>query len=45
MDRSATFVQPRYAKMLNTKALREAMGDGPKEPILLADGEKIKPPK
>ncbi|KAL9715576.1 hypothetical protein Ac2012v2_000017 [Leucoagaricus gongylophorus] len=38
---SATFVQPRYAKLLNAKQLREAMGDVPKEePIPLADREK-----
>ena len=37
---SATFVQPRYAKLLNAKQLREAMGDVPKkEPIPLADRE------
>lgn len=36
------FVQPRYAKMLNTKALREALGEAPREPLLLADGVKLK---
>lgn len=41
---SATFVQPRYAKLLSSKALRDAMGEAPKdEPVLLADGQKIKP--
>jgi len=41
---SATFVQPRYAKLLNAKQLREAMGDVPQEKsILLADGQEVKP--
>lgn len=46
VEADATFVQPRYAKLLNTKQLREAIGEPPKgEPILLADGEKLKAPK
>ncbi|KAF9445887.1 Thioesterase/thiol ester dehydrase-isomerase [Macrolepiota fuliginosa MF-IS2] len=44
VEAEATFVQPRYAKLLNSKALRDAMGEAPKdEPILLADGQQIKP--
>lgn len=39
---SAMFVQPRYAKMLNTKAIKEVFGQPPEEPLLLADGEKLK---
>jgi len=40
---SATFVQPRYAKLLNGKQLREVMGDVPKEKsILLAEREEVK---
>jgi hypothetical protein len=35
------FVQPRYAKMLNTKVLKEALGEAPQRPLLLADGEKL----
>jgi len=41
---SATFVQPRFAKLLNTEAVKQAMGEPPKsrDPVLLADGEKIR---
>ncbi|KAG5719288.1 UPF0644 protein PB2B4.06 [Termitomyces sp. T112] len=47
VEASATFVQPRYAKLLNTEALKKAMGEPPHShtPIHLADGEKIRPPK
>lgn len=40
---SAIFVQPRYAKLLNTQQLRQAMGEPPKsnDPVHLADGEKL----
>ncbi|KAG6884851.1 hypothetical protein C0993_007784 [Termitomyces sp. T159_Od127] len=39
--------QPRYAKLLNSEALKHAMGEPPHShsPIHLADGEKIRPPK
>lgn len=42
VDASATFVQPRYAKLLNTGLLRMAMGEQPNsdDPVLLADGTK-----
>lgn len=41
---SAIFVQPRYAKLLNAKQLRKAMGDVPQEKsILLADGQEATP--
>lgn len=40
-----TFVQPRYAKLLNTSAVRDALGEPPKgEPVLLADGQTAVPP-
>ncbi|KAF8639387.1 hypothetical protein AX17_001543 [Amanita inopinata Kibby_2008] len=44
VEASATFVQPRYAKLLNSGVIKQAMGEPPKshEPILLADGEKLK---
>ncbi|KAG6830277.1 hypothetical protein H0H92_001543 [Tricholoma furcatifolium] len=47
VEASATFVQPRYAKVLNTQALKQAMGEPPKShaPVHLADGEKIRPSK
>ncbi|TFK33789.1 HotDog domain-containing protein [Crucibulum laeve] len=43
VEATATFVQPRYAKLLQTAQLRQAMGEAPKsdEPVLLADGENI----
>ncbi|KAG6856803.1 hypothetical protein H0H87_000500 [Tephrocybe sp. NHM501043] len=46
VEASATFVQPRYAKLLNTEALKQAMGEPPKShaPVHLADGQ-IRPPK
>ncbi|XP_006456336.1 hypothetical protein AGABI2DRAFT_195498 [Agaricus bisporus var. bisporus H97] len=42
VEADAMFVQPRYAKMLNTKAIKEVFGQPPEEPLLLADGEKLK---
>ncbi|KAF5377005.1 hypothetical protein D9615_007322 [Tricholomella constricta] len=41
VEASATFVQPRYAKLLNTEALKQAMGEPPKShaPVHLADGQ------
>lgn len=44
VEATATFVQPRYAKLLNSQHLRQAMGEPPKsdQPVHLADGEKIK---
>ncbi|KAF8999642.1 HotDog domain-containing protein [Cyathus striatus] len=49
VEASAIFVQPRYAKLLNTAHLRQAMGEPPSndQPLLVADGEKLphmKPP-
>ncbi|KAF8640183.1 hypothetical protein AX16_010238 [Volvariella volvacea WC 439] len=43
-EASATFVQPKYAKLLNTAALKQAMGEPTHshEPVHLADGEKLK---
>jgi len=43
VEASATFVQPRYAKLLQSQQLRKAMGEPPSsaEPILLANGPKI----
>ncbi|KAG6835826.1 hypothetical protein H0H93_014299 [Arthromyces matolae] len=45
VEASATFVQPKYAKLLNTEALRQAMGEPAHShaPVHLADGEKIRP--
>jgi acyl-coenzyme A thioesterase PaaI-like protein len=39
-DAKTMFVQPKYAKLLNTKTLRQAMGEPEPwtEPVLLADG-------
>lgn len=39
------FVQPKYAKLLNTRAIRQAMGEpdsenGRKAPVHLADGNQ-----
>ncbi|KAF8060710.1 mitochondrial protein [Lyophyllum atratum] len=41
VEAKATFVQPRYAKLLNTEALKQAMGEPPKSatPIHLGDGQ------
>jgi len=40
VEAKATFVQPRYAKLLNTEALKQAMGEPPKSdtPVHLGDG-------
>ncbi|KAG6917264.1 hypothetical protein DXG01_003211 [Tephrocybe rancida] len=45
VEASATFVQPRYAKLLNTEALKQAMGEPPKShaPVHLADGQISSP--
>lgn len=39
----AMFVQPKYAKLLNTAAIRQVMGEPPKgdAPVHLADGENL----
>jgi hypothetical protein len=44
VDASATFVQPKYAKLLNSAVLKQAMGEptSPDQPVLLANGEKLK---
>ncbi|PFH45670.1 hypothetical protein AMATHDRAFT_8827 [Amanita thiersii Skay4041] len=44
VEATGTFVQPKYAKLLNSAMLKQAMGEPTKssEPILLADGEKLK---
>ncbi|KAJ7250677.1 HotDog domain-containing protein [Mycena rebaudengoi] len=41
VEAHALFVQPRYAKLLNSSLVRQHMGEPPKEPILLADGGKL----
>jgi acyl-CoA thioesterase FadM len=41
VEATATFVQPRYAKLLNSQQITQAMGESPK-PVHLADGEKLK---
>ncbi len=45
VEASATFVQPRYAKLLHSDRLRKAMGEPPAkdEPLLLADGQELNP--
>ncbi|KAH9487430.1 hypothetical protein JR316_0001505 [Psilocybe cubensis] len=48
VEASATFVQPRYAKLLHSAQLRKAMGEPPaskdhEEPVLLADGQDLNP--
>ncbi|EGN94209.1 hypothetical protein SERLA73DRAFT_188830 [Serpula lacrymans var. lacrymans S7.3] len=47
VEATATFVQPRYAHLLNNQAVKDAMGEPePKKstPILLADGASALPP-
>ncbi|KAF8148628.1 HotDog domain-containing protein [Crassisporium funariophilum] len=44
VEATATFVQPRYAKLLHSAQLRKAMGEPPAtkdEPLLLADGQNL----
>ncbi|KAJ6610798.1 HotDog domain-containing protein [Mycena sp. CBHHK59/15] len=41
VEAKAMFVQPRYAKLLNSAVVRQHMGEPPKEPILITDGEEI----
>jgi len=43
VEAEAMFVQPRYAKLLNTAAIRQVMGEPPKgdAPVHLADGENL----
>ncbi|KAE9389350.1 Thioesterase/thiol ester dehydrase-isomerase, partial [Gymnopus androsaceus JB14] len=45
VEAEAMFVQPKYAKLLNTAAIRQVMGEPPKEdpssPVHLADGENL----
>ncbi|KDR70026.1 hypothetical protein GALMADRAFT_255394 [Galerina marginata CBS 339.88] len=48
VEASATFIQPRYAKVLHSAQLRKAMGEPPAskdhdEPVLLADGQDLNP--
>ncbi|KAJ3996602.1 HotDog domain-containing protein [Lentinula boryana] len=45
VEAEAMFVQPKYAKLLNTAVMRQVMGEPPKddhEPVLLADGQDMK---
>ncbi|KIK59046.1 hypothetical protein GYMLUDRAFT_44788 [Collybiopsis luxurians FD-317 M1] len=44
VEAEAMFVQPKYAKLLNSAALRQVMGEAPKEgaPVHLADGQDLK---
>ncbi|KAF9060703.1 HotDog domain-containing protein [Rhodocollybia butyracea] len=45
VEAKAMFVQPKYAKLLNTAGLRQIMGEPPKDdptPVHLADGENLK---
>ena len=46
VEATATFVQPRYAKLLHNAQLRRAMGEPPEttansDPVLLADGQNL----
>ncbi|KAF9042281.1 HotDog domain-containing protein [Panaeolus papilionaceus] len=49
VEASAMFVQPRYAKLLQSEQLRKLMGEPPavtqghEEPVLLADGQDLNP--
>lgn len=49
VEASAMFVQPRYAKVLQSEQLRKLMGEPPavtqghEEPVLLADGQDLNP--
>ncbi|KAF6741933.1 mitochondrial protein [Ephemerocybe angulata] len=45
VEANAMFVQPRYAKLLHSAQLRQAMGEPPAadEPVLLADGQDLNP--
>jgi len=40
VEADATFIQPRYAELLNADALRKQMGEPKEDPVLLADGPK-----
>ncbi|KAL0572086.1 hypothetical protein V5O48_009880 [Marasmius crinis-equi] len=46
VEASATFIQPRYAKLLNKAAIKQVMGAPPSDPhataVHLADGEDLK---
>ncbi|KAF7310242.1 4HBT domain-containing protein [Mycena indigotica] len=43
VEADALFVQPKYAKLLSASVVRQHMGEPPKEPVLLAEGEgKVK---
>jgi hypothetical protein len=46
VEATGTFVQPKYAKLLNSGVLKQAMGEPPKpdESVLLTNGEKLKIP-
>ncbi|KDQ32477.1 hypothetical protein PLEOSDRAFT_1087490 [Pleurotus ostreatus PC15] len=46
VEATATFVQPRYAKLLKPEVLKHAMGEPAHshEPVLIADGEKMRGP-
>ncbi|KAJ7124703.1 HotDog domain-containing protein [Mycena filopes] len=41
VDATALFIQPRYAKLLNPMLVRQQLGEPPKAPVLLAEGEKL----
>ncbi|KAJ7663655.1 HotDog domain-containing protein [Mycena rosella] len=41
VEAEALFVQPRYAKLLNTALVRKTMGEPPTEPVLLAEGTAL----
>ncbi|KAJ7654297.1 HotDog domain-containing protein [Mycena rosella] len=41
VEAEALFVQPRYAKLLNSSRIREAIGERPAEPVLIAEGTEL----
>jgi len=45
VEATATFVQPRYAKLLNTEALKQAMGEPPQSPVPVHLGDGTLQPK
>ncbi|KAJ7084625.1 HotDog domain-containing protein [Mycena belliarum] len=41
VEADALFIQPRYAKLLNTELVRQTMGARPAEPVLIAEGTAV----
>jgi uncharacterized protein (TIGR00369 family) len=41
VDAEALFIQPRYAKLLDPKLIRQNLGEPTQAPVLIADGVKL----